>query len=62
MRMPKGKYYYSVRTTGVYCKPSCSARPKPENVAFHTTREEAEHAGFRACKRCKPDRETTASK
>ena len=51
-----GKFYYSVKTTGVYCKPSCAARPaRPENVQFHTTREEAEQAGFRPCKRCKPD-------
>jgi len=50
------KFYYSVKTTGVYCKPSCAARPaRPENVQFHTTREEAEQAGFRPCKRCKPD-------
>ncbi len=51
-----GQFYYSVKTTGVYCKPSCTARPaQPENVQFHTTREEAEQAGFRPCKRCKPD-------
>jgi AraC family transcriptional regulator of adaptative response/methylated-DNA-[protein]-cysteine methyltransferase len=51
-----GKFFYSVRTTGVYCRPSCAARPaKPENVRFHTTRKEAEGAGFRPCKRCKPD-------
>ncbi|MBS0448168.1 MAG: bifunctional DNA-binding transcriptional regulator/O6-methylguanine-DNA methyltransferase Ada [Proteobacteria bacterium] len=51
-----GSFYYSVRTTGVYCRPSCAARaPRPENVAFHATRAEAEQAGFRPCKRCKPD-------
>jgi AraC family transcriptional regulator of adaptative response/methylated-DNA-[protein]-cysteine methyltransferase len=51
-----GSFFYSVRTTGVYCRPSCAARlPKPENVRFHATREEAEAAGFRPCKRCKPD-------
>ena len=51
-----GKFYYSVKTTGVYCRPSCAARPaRPENVQFHATREEAEKAGFRPCKRCKPD-------
>jgi len=51
-----GQFYYAVRTTGVYCKPSCAARPaRPENVQFHNTREEAEQAGFRPCKRCKPD-------
>lgn len=55
--MPDGKAFYSVRTTGVYCRPSCAARPKPENVAFHATREDAERAGFRPCRRCRPERE-----
>lgn len=51
-----GQFYYSVRSTGVYCRPSCAARPaRPENVRFHTSRSEAERAGFRPCKRCKPD-------
>tara|TARA_R110000850_G_scaffold70053_22_gene155536 strand:+ start:25786 stop:26865 length:1080 start_codon:yes stop_codon:yes gene_type:complete len=51
-----GSFVYSVKTTGVYCRPSCSARPaRPENVAFHARPEEAVAAGFRACKRCKPD-------
>ena len=49
-------FWYSVATTGVYCRPSCAARlPRPENVCFHRTRAEAEKAGFRPCKRCKPD-------
>jgi len=51
-----GTFYYSVRTTGVYCRPSCAARlARPENVSFFRTIEEAEAAGFRACKRCKPN-------
>lgn len=51
-----GAFFYSVRTTGVYCRPSCAARrARPENVRFHATREEAESAGFRPCKRCRPD-------
>jgi AraC family transcriptional regulator, regulatory protein of adaptative response / methylated-DNA-[protein]-cysteine methyltransferase len=51
----EGTFYYSVKTTGVYCRPSCGARPpRPENVAFHATPAEAERAGFRPCKRCKP--------
>jgi AraC family transcriptional regulator of adaptative response/methylated-DNA-[protein]-cysteine methyltransferase len=50
-----GKFYYSVKTTGVYCRPSCAARlARPENVRFHTTRAEAEQAGFRPCRRCRP--------
>jgi hypothetical protein len=49
-------FYYSVSTTGVYCRPSCPARhAKPDHVRFHRTRAEAERAGFRPCKRCKPD-------
>jgi AraC family transcriptional regulator, regulatory protein of adaptative response / methylated-DNA-[protein]-cysteine methyltransferase len=52
----EGTFFYSVRTTGVYCRPSCAARrPRPENVHFHPTREDAEKAGFRPCQRCKPD-------
>lgn len=51
-----GFFYYSVRTTGVYCRPSCAARrARRENIGFHATREEAERAGFRPCKRCRPD-------
>ena len=51
-----GTFWYSVATTGVYCRPSCgSRRPRPENVRFHASRADAERAGFRACKRCKPD-------
>ena len=51
-----GEFYYAVRTTGVYCRPSCAARKaRRENVAFYLTCEAAERAGFRACKRCKPN-------
>ncbi|MBA4284226.1 MAG: bifunctional DNA-binding transcriptional regulator/O6-methylguanine-DNA methyltransferase Ada [Xanthomonadaceae bacterium] len=51
-----GQFFYSVKTTGVYCRPSCGARPaRPENVAFHLTTADAAAAGFRPCKRCKPD-------
>jgi AraC family transcriptional regulator of adaptative response/methylated-DNA-[protein]-cysteine methyltransferase len=47
-----GSFVYSVRTTGVYCRPSCPARvARPENVAFHATAAEARRAGFRACLR-----------
>lgn len=50
------KFYYSVATTGVYCRPSCPSRhARPQNVRFHATREDAELAGFRPCKRCKPN-------
>ncbi|NOJ93999.1 bifunctional DNA-binding transcriptional regulator/O6-methylguanine-DNA methyltransferase Ada [Corallococcus coralloides] len=58
-----GRFFYSVRTTGVYCRPSCGARtPRPENVGFHMTVEAAEQAGFRACKRCKPGEPSLAVK
>src|SRR5258708_35963209 len=50
-----GQFYFSVRTTGIYCRPSCPARPAlRENVAFHPSCEAAEGAGFRDCKRCRP--------
>lgn len=51
-----GQFYYSVATTGIYCRPSCSSRTaNPKNVRFHDSIAEAKAAGFRACKRCKPD-------
>lgn len=55
-RSADGTFYCAVKTTGVYCRPSCAGRPKPVNVRFYATRAEAEQAGFRPCKRCKPDR------
>jgi AraC family transcriptional regulator of adaptative response/methylated-DNA-[protein]-cysteine methyltransferase len=55
-RRADGHFYYSVATTGVYCRPSCGARlPRRENVTFHVTTRDAAQAGFRACKRCRPD-------
>ena len=55
-RHSDGRFVGAVRTTGIYCKPSCPARhPKRENVDFYRTPEEARAAGFRACLRCKPD-------
>ena len=58
-----GVFYFSVKTTGVYCRPSCAARPaRRENVAFHETTAAAEQAGFRACKRCKPDQPPLAER
>jgi len=50
-----GVFYLGVRSTGIYCRPSCPARkPRRENVQFFQSLEEAEEAGFRPCKRCKP--------
>ena len=55
-------FFYSVETTGVYCRPSCGARtPNPRNVAFHRSISDAERAGFRACKRCRPGQPSRAS-
>jgi AraC family transcriptional regulator of adaptative response/methylated-DNA-[protein]-cysteine methyltransferase len=58
-----GTFFYSVKTTGVYCRPSCAARPaRPENVAFHATTAAARAAGFRPCKRCQPDQPPLAER
>ncbi|MCQ8277019.1 bifunctional DNA-binding transcriptional regulator/O6-methylguanine-DNA methyltransferase Ada [Acetobacteraceae bacterium KSS8] len=55
-RTADGLFWYSVRTTGVYCRPSCpSRRCNPDNVGLHDTLEEARRTGFRPCKRCRPD-------
>ena len=54
--LPDDPFVYAVRTTGIYCLPTCgSRRPNKPNVAFFATAEEAALAGFRACKRCRPD-------
>jgi AraC family transcriptional regulator of adaptative response/methylated-DNA-[protein]-cysteine methyltransferase len=51
-----GEFLYSVKTTGVYCRPSCTSRnARSENIVFHSTAADAERAGFRPCKRCRPD-------
>ena len=55
-RSADGEFWYSVATTGIYCRPSCPSRgANPRNVAFHDTLEAATATGFRACKRCNPD-------
>ncbi len=62
-RTADGSFVYSVRSTGVYCRPSCAARlPRRENVRFHATCADAERAGFRPCKRCRPDGPTLAQR
>ncbi len=51
-----GQFFTAVRSTGIYCRPSCPARtPKPENVTFYLTSAAAHEAGYRACKRCLPE-------
>jgi AraC family transcriptional regulator, regulatory protein of adaptative response / methylated-DNA-[protein]-cysteine methyltransferase len=56
-----GRFVYSVKSTGVYCRPNCPSRlAKRENVAFHTSCAEAEAAGFRPCQRCRPNEASQA--
>jgi len=56
-RRADATFFYSVKTTGIYCRPWCGARrPNPANVQFHETAAGAERAGFRPCRRCHPDR------
>ena len=58
-----GMFLYAVRTTGVYCRPSCpSRRPRRESVEFFSTAAEAERAGYRACQRCRPTQESAAAR
>lgn len=51
-----GKFFTGVLTTGIFCRPICPARPpKPENVQYYISAEQAQHAGFTPCKRCYPE-------
>jgi AraC family transcriptional regulator of adaptative response / methylphosphotriester-DNA alkyltransferase methyltransferase len=51
-----GRFYYGVKTTGIFCRPSCKSKsPKRENVEFFDTAEQARESGLRPCKRCRPD-------
>lgn len=51
-----GVFYTGVKTTGIYCRPSCPAvTPKPQNVTFYASAAAAQDPGFRACRRCRPD-------
>jgi AraC family transcriptional regulator, regulatory protein of adaptative response / methylated-DNA-[protein]-cysteine methyltransferase len=62
-RAADGVFYYSVLTTGVYCRPSCASRlARRDNVGFHATCEAAEAAGFRPCKRCRPSEASVAER
>lgn len=57
-----GELFYGVRTTGVYCRPSCPSRmPARQNVVFFHDRQSAEHNGFRACHRCRPDQQSATN-
>ena len=62
-RGAEGAFFYSVATTGVYCRPGCpSRRPRREHVRFHASRKDAERAGFRACRRCRPNEPSHAER
>ena len=62
-RSADGAFYYSVLSTGVYCRPSCAARlARRGNVCFYATCAEAEQAGFRPCKRCRPNEASLAER
>jgi len=50
-----GKFFVGVKTTGIYCRPICPAKPKKENVEFFHSHIEAEKAGYRPCLRCRPE-------
>src|SRR5699024_10063878 len=51
-----GIFFYAVKTTGVFCRPSCKSRvPNSDNVSFFSNAAEAQKAGYRPCKRCRPD-------
>lgn len=51
-----GLFFYAVKTTGIFCRPSCKSKiPKKENICYFTSAEDAEKAGFRPCKRCRSD-------
>jgi AraC family transcriptional regulator of adaptative response / DNA-3-methyladenine glycosylase II len=50
-----GRFYFGVKTTGIYCRPICPAKPKPENILIFRSPSEAERAGYRPCLRCHPD-------
>src|SRR4051812_37586075 len=59
-RDDRDDFVYAVRTTRVYCRPSCpSRRPRPDNVAFFPRGADAEVDGYRACRRCRPDAPAT---
>jgi AraC family transcriptional regulator of adaptative response/methylated-DNA-[protein]-cysteine methyltransferase len=59
-RSADGVFFCAVVTTGVYCRPSCAGRPLRKNVRFYVTAADAARAGFRPCKRCRPDREVAS--
>ena len=58
----EGLFFACVRTTGIFCRPTCHARkPKPENVEFASTIQDALHRGYRPCRVCRPNSGTLAA-
>lgn len=56
LTLSDGRFFYAVRTTGIFCRPGCASRlPRRENVEFFDTTEAAREAGYRPCKRCLPE-------
>ena len=51
-----GQFFVAVKTTGIVCLPSCPAKPMPKNVEFYDSLDDALSAGYRPCKRCKPEK------
>src|SRR6187549_3762217 len=51
-----GVFFFGVKTTGIFCRPSCPSRPKREHLEFFRASGEAVRAGYRPCKRCAPER------
>jgi methylphosphotriester-DNA--protein-cysteine methyltransferase/alpha-beta hydrolase superfamily lysophospholipase len=57
-----GNFFYAITTTGIYCRPSCPSRaPKRENISFYASAADAEAAGFRPCRRCRPNKPSQAA-
>ncbi|MDH4441885.1 MAG: Ada metal-binding domain-containing protein [Rhizobium sp.] len=57
-RAADGSFVYAVISTGIFCRPCCASRPaRPESVRFYETIEAAHAGGFRACLRCRPERD-----
>ena len=50
-----GRFFFGEKTTRIYCRPTCPARPKPDNILIFRSHAEAEKAGYRPCLRCRPD-------
>lgn len=57
-----GQFVYAVKSTGIFCRPSCAAQPRPENISFFESPSLAQAAGYRACRRCRPQAATAETR